>query len=197
MIPVSNQYHTESVRLPFTSALSSILESPHTSNPFASSPSTASRSFRFCIPDEWYRRSKSRQVSSTSTEPSEDTIRRLADLEELDENDEAEGTAKQKDLAHPEAPASPSSSMTTEWRASISQNRLSSMFESWMRPTSPEVPTGTISAKEKTVSEPRLVAQHTGGTIIGIPFEMGDSNEASEFDQQEFEHVLVSTCTYE
>lgn len=83
--------------------------------------------------------------------------------------------------------------MTTDWRASISQNRFSSIFESWIRPTSPEVPTGTIPAKEKTVSEPKLVAQLTGGTIIGIPFDSGDSNEAGEFDQQEFEHVLVST----
>ena len=61
-----------------------------------------------------------------------------------------------------------------------------------MRPTSPEVPIGTLSTKEKTVSEPKLVAQHTGGTIVGVPFESADGSEASEFDQQEFEHVLVS-----
>ncbi|KZT71430.1 FH2-domain-containing protein [Daedalea quercina L-15889] len=179
----------KSSRLPFTSAMSSILESPYTPNPFVSSPSTASRSFRFCVPDEWYRRSKSRQVSTTSTEPSEDTIRRLADLEELDESDEAEGTAKQKDLAQPEAPASPTFSMTTDWRASISQNRFSSMFESWIRPTSPEIPVGATAAKEKIVSEPKLVEQHTGGTIVGNAFDSTDE-DPNDLDELEFEHVL-------
>ena len=66
-----------------------------------------------------------------------------------------------------------------------------------MRPSSPDVPSGTVPAKEKTVSEPRLVPQHTGGTIVGVPFDSGDGNEASEFDQQGFEHVLVSTCIHE
>ena len=75
----------ESTRLPFETALSAALENPVAANPIGPA---ASRSFRFCVPDEWYRRSKSRSVSSTSSDVSQDTIRRLADLEEEEEDEE-------------------------------------------------------------------------------------------------------------
>ena len=81
-----------STRIPFDTALSTVLEAPFQPNPIGAA---ASRSFRFCVPDEWYRRSKSRSVSSTSSDVSQDTIRRLADLEESEEEDD-EGEPKVK-----------------------------------------------------------------------------------------------------
>lgn len=151
--------------------------------------SSASRSFRFCVPDEWYRRSRSRSNSSASLGPSEDTVRRLEDLQESDEESEdGDGTAKQKDA--PPAPASPPS----DWRNSISQNRLSSMFESWIYPTNTSPSNTTTRSEKRVVSEPKLVAQHTGGSPVALPPTDQHPQESElPLDNAEFEEMLVSS----
>lgn len=175
-------------RIPFEIALSSVVENPLLPNPIGPS---ASRSFRFCVPDEWYRRSKSRTVSSsTSSDVSQDTIRRLADLEEEDEDTEGEGdgTAKQKSLHTSDTARTGAFKAPTDWRGSISQNRFSSYLESWMRPQSPTGDTKTPSSPEKkVVSEPKLVEQKTGNSVASTA-----SNEQSDgVDFAEFEQMLV------
>ena len=68
----------------------------------APSPFTihVTRTLRLVVPDEWYRRAKTRALSTASTEPSEATIKALQEMEENDEADSddgnGEGTAKQK-----------------------------------------------------------------------------------------------------
>src|SRR5262245_26692997 len=93
-IPASYFLLLESSTLPASSSMFYILQTPFVPNPFAPS---AKRGFRFCVPEEWYRRSRSRPVANLSFEPSQSTIRRLAALQESDEegtDDDEEGTAR-------------------------------------------------------------------------------------------------------
>lgn len=164
-----------------------ILDTPLKSFPASSS---ASRSFRLCIPDAWYRRSRSRSNSSASVGPSEDTFRRLEDLQESDdESEEGDGTAKQK-----EPPLQTAGAGTTDWRSSISQNRLSSMFDSWIHPST-SVGSVSIPREKKvvSVSEPKLVAQHTGGSFTSEPVsDLSSIDSDASVDGTEFEEMLVS-----
>lgn len=135
------------------------------------------------MPDEWYRRSKTRTLSSGSLTPSEATIKRLADLqesEEEEESEEGEGTAK----AQVSVTQSPTSSprKSGDWRGSFSQARLSSMFEGWL-PSGP-IPAAPIesSARNKrtsvSVSDP-------------IPAVQADSQESDPDDLGDFEEMMV------
>ena len=111
-----------------------------------------------------------------------------------DTSEEGEGTAKQK-----EQQASLSSPPPSDWRSSISQNRISTLFDSWMHPTSIASPVGTISRVEKKdVSEPVLLAQHTGdGLKVESPSEELSSNAAEpSIDGKEFEDMLASIHSY-
>ncbi|KAI0776213.1 FH2-domain-containing protein [Trametes elegans] len=181
--------HSEkATRVPFETVVSEVLENPLTTNPYGSS---ASRSFRFCVPDEWYRRSKSRSTSSTSTDVSEDTIRRLADLEEGDEEEEEEGeggTAKQKSMEAQGSPESPRGFMApVDWRGSISQNRFSSILDSWMRPQSPVAHEEKSTLERKIVSEPKLVEHKMGDSITATSVA---EPSAGGIDPAEFEQML-------
>ncbi|KAJ3004363.1 hypothetical protein NUW54_g4848 [Trametes sanguinea] len=186
----SSDHSEKATRMPFDVNLSEILENPLSTNPYGAS---ASRSFRFCVPDEWYRRSKSRSTSSTSTVVSEDTIRRLADLQEDDEDEEeegGEGTAKQKSSDSPERQSSSPPTRggfvaPVDWRGSISQNRFSSILDSWMRPQSP------VGHEEKpvpkVVSEPKLVEHKTGDNAASNSVE---EPAVEGIDPAEFEQML-------
>lgn len=166
-----------------------ILEAPYTPDPYSNS---GMRSFRLCVPDEWYRRSKSRSSSATPLKPSEDTLRHLARLEESEEESEdGEGTAKMTDPLNPTQVSSlPSSASITSisassgWRSSISQNRLSSLFESWVGPSS-----AGSSPDRKTVSDPILV-----GNVPGSPTSNNMASSASlprDGDNSDLEELLV------
>ena len=180
---------TESTRIPFDTEFSPILETPLAPNPIGAS---ASRSFRFCVPDEWYRRSKSRTVSSTSN-VSQDTIRRLADLEEEEGDDEdeldQEGTAKLKSLeaSTTSEPGSGGFKAPMDWRGSISQNRFSSILDSWIRPQSP-VNERPSTPTPKVVSEPKLVEHKTGDSVSSTT-----NPEHASVDADAFEQMLVRT----
>ncbi|KAJ6515515.1 hypothetical protein C8R45DRAFT_809608 [Mycena sanguinolenta] len=165
----------ESSRLPRSSLIFSIIGFPFSANPLSSS---AKRSFRFCVPDEWYRRSKSRGLSSTSSEPSESTIRNLASLqeEEDEEDEEGEGTAKLND------PAPPRSNGGGE----AAQNRLSMMFDGWLG-GSRAIPNrnSVVENRKSVVSEPKLVPHFTGSLINMEPVE-----EDQGFDEAAFEDIM-------
>ncbi|CDO73783.1 hypothetical protein BN946_scf185015.g111 [Trametes cinnabarina] len=186
----SSDHSEKATRLPFANTMSEILENSLSTNPYGAS---ASRSFRFCVPDEWYRRSKSRSTSSTSTVVSEDTIRRLADLQEDDE-EEGEGeesTAKLKSPGLQEQQLGSSQISRggfvapIDWRGSISQNRFSSIIDSWMRPQSPvgheEKPT------PKIVSEPKLVEHKAGEVSAG---NSAEESAVDDVDPADFEQML-------
>ena len=140
-------------------------------------------SYRFSVPDEWYRRSRTRTLSSSSLTPSEATIKRLAELQESEENDEepmeGEGTAKAKAATNQSSASSPPKS--GDWRGTFSQTRLSNMFEGWL-PSSPTSATRVESSLQSrrtsvSVSEP-------------MPMQ-AESAESDSDDLSEFEAMMV------
>jgi diaphanous 1 len=173
--------HTEFSRLPASSPIYDFIRFPCSPNPFSSS---AKRLFRLCVPDEWYRRSKSRNMSTTSFETSESTLKRLGSLEESDEEDEDDGTAKLG-----EGPPNAHPTETADWKGSFSQNRLTSLFDGWLRPTSPTPPTLPHPSDNRiSVSEPRLVEHHTGSDVMSAAATNGETEDVSLTD---FDDMLV------
>lgn len=171
--------------------MSTIIETPLTPNPFRP---LARRNFRFCVPDEWYRRSKSRIMPSISVVPSESTLKQAAiwDTSNEDESSEGEGTAKVKITQRPsnERRDSP------DWRSSLSQVRLSSLFEGWGGTAASQLPKrASFSPERVSVSEPKLVQHFTGGNLLDLG---NEAPESAEPDNAEFEAVLVRmffSCT--
>lgn len=163
----------------FSEILQAAQEESHTNPP----------SYRFCVPDEWYRRSRTRTLSSGSLTPSEATIRRLADLEESEEEDEedsaeGEGTAKGQAAVTQSSPTiSPGNSpgSSGDWRGSFSQARLSTMFEGWLpsgpAPVAPVESPAQSKRISVSVSEP-----------IPVPAE---PSEPDSDDVNEFEEMMV------
>lgn len=161
---------------------------PYTANPFKSK---ARRGFRLGVPDEWYRRSKSRNVSS-AVAPSDSTIKRLAALQESDEegDEEGEGTAK---MGEQKAQDRPNSAKTVEQRGIVTQSRLSNIFEGWLNspPSSPNRNSAIFSPENrKSVSEPKLLDKGTNG-MDGNSSESSDDGDEERFEK-EFEDMLVS-----
>lgn len=218
---------TESSQLAPTTILSHVLDSP---NPPTGFSSLATCSFRIAVPDEWYRRtrSKSRHRSSLSLTPSEHTIRALQDLTEEDEDEEAtngpraqseesesetegDGTARQKDLSPPPSTSGAAGGKggRPDWRSSISQNRISTMLEGWLRPSTPTnephqsdaTPT-TPPSNRMSVSEPVLLSQNGAKRVVqGHGNGNGNGSEASgdeedEFDSEEFARMVVCICLF-
>ena len=174
----------EPSKIPFDSVLHEILVFPCTANPFTRK---AKRSFRFSVPDEWYRRPGISKGTDESKETND-----AHDPSQSNENDsEGEGTAKAVTQSKTEA----SSSSGTGNRGSLSQNRLSSMFTGLLQPTSPTTsftPDNAVatSSKRMTVSEPVLLEQHTGGSIKSV----GESSLTHvDIDPNAFEAMLVCT----
>jgi len=188
--------YAEISRLPNSSLIHTIIAAPFCVNPFSRK---ATRSFRISVPDEWYRRSKSRTVSSASTEPSQNTIRRLEALQESDEDEEeaeAEGTAKAVGGTPPSSD-----------RGTYSSNRLSSLFDGWLgSPTARNSAVFSPSPsperrKSATVSEPMPVqSQHTGSSLrqsISVDqLTANEEEEESEFDHAAFVEVVVSAFIF-
>ena len=140
-------------------------------------------SYRFCVPDEWYRRSKTRTLSSGSLAPSEATIRRLAELQESEEDEEeaaeGEGTAKAQVTINQSPTSSPPKS--GDWRGTFSQARLSTMFEGWL-PSSPTPAAPAESSAQKKCTSVRVSEP--------IPLQE-ESAESDSDDLGEFEEMMV------
>lgn len=97
--------------------------------------------------------------------------------------------------------ASPANA-TSDWRGSISQNRLSSIFDGWLRPSTPTSPVNRASAvftpdnSRKSVSEPMLVEQNTGHSFLKSDRSSWISNvedQESEVDLADFDEMLACT----
>ncbi|KAH0840265.1 hypothetical protein J3R83DRAFT_1272 [Lanmaoa asiatica] len=139
---------------------------------------------RFCIPDQWFRRkprSYSTQSRSTTSHTETDSSA----------DEEGGGTAKQsKSSARSSKPHTTTSRpVSPEWRGSVAQSRLTSLLAGWSQPapatTSAVVATPT--GNRKSVSEPLLVQQNTGGSLS-----TGESVGLGEFDLEEFERCIDS-----
>jgi diaphanous 1 len=129
-----------------------------------------------------------------SVEPSESTIKAVQEMEASEEEEES-GTAKQIP-AHPaskvpDTSSAKTSATSTEWRQSLSQARLSSVFDSWLRsptPTSPPRVTKVSTPERMSVSEPKLIGLTNGDTDS----QTGQEDSVEEgLDTDEFEQLLV------
>jgi diaphanous 1 len=188
---------TDTSRLTPLSVVYNVLEHRFGPDPFSSS---AKRHFVFCVPEEWYRRSNSKSLSlSSPTEPSESTLKRLASADTTDQDVE-EGTAKV--LGDPQL-RSADEGNSSDWKGTFSQHRISSLFESWFAPASPNSANRAgpaTSSQRKNVSEPKLAPQRTGNGVLSanmIP-EKYEEDEEAEVDPVAFEQMLVrlSLCVH-
>ncbi|KAJ8462763.1 hypothetical protein ONZ45_g17814 [Pleurotus djamor] len=147
----------------------------------------STRAFRFCIPEEWFRRSKSRNMSSSSLEPSESTLRRLAALQESDEEDSEEGDGDGTAKAMANSGVTNSVPSTPDAQGTFSQNRLSHLFEGWLGPSSPTPSTPPPPERRRTiVSEPKLLDKKAPRSQTSDTSE----SEESEVDNDDFEKML-------
>ena len=177
----------ESIKLPPRHMIHNAVGSPFSENPFSR---RAKRCFRFCVPEEWYRRSRARTVSVSSAAQLEATVKQLAALEEFEEEDD-EGTAKRHEFSRTQNKQISTTTVASDWRASLSPNRLSTLFDGWIRPPPPTSPT-RVSAifvpDRKSVSEPKLLEQQVANSLV--PIDVGQD----DFDAEDFEKMVVSTC---
>lgn len=141
-----------------------------------------------------------------SMEPSQDTIRRLASLQESDEEDEGEGEGTAK-ISNNTAKPTPAIAPSAEMRNSVSTNRLSSLFGGWLtQPTTttePSIATASASSdrdkRKSIVSEPKLVEQHHIGPAQSKPKAnrgdgnngTGDEEEEEDLDESGFNDLLA------
>jgi diaphanous 1 len=168
----------------------------HSSNPPSTFSAKARRFFRFSVPEEWYRRSRPRPTSSLSLDQSESSTEASHDMgtSEEDGDGDGDGTAKQSraSAVSDTSPLSKVKSDSADWRQSLSQGRLSSVFESWLRPSTPTSPTRTtknFTPERMSVSEPKLL-ERTGES------DASDTNNVDavedDLDMGNFEQMLVS-----
>jgi diaphanous 1 len=134
----------------------------YATNPFTQK---AKRTFRFCIPDEWFRRPDDRRGRDGNRE-----IDNASALEDANDS-EGEGTAK----AIQQPPKG------TIEKDSVPQSTLSSMLTGFLRPMPPDA--GALASKRKTVSEPVLLEHRTGSSI--------QSSKDVDIDSDAFEAMLV------
>lgn len=135
------------------------------------------------MPDEWYRRSRTRTLSSSSLTPSEATIRRLADLQESEEESEeesteGEGTAKAQAAVIQPPTGSPSGS--GDWKGTFSQSRLSTMFEGWL-PSSP-TPAAPVESSVQNKQNKRTSVSVSEPIPVQAESTESDSDDLSEFE---------------
>ena len=164
----------------------------HSSDPPSTLSAKARRFFRFSVPDEWYRRSRPRPTSSQSFESSESLTEASQDMVTSEEED-GDGTAKQARASAVSdiSPTSKAKSESADWRQSLSQGRLSSVFESWLRPSTPTSPTRAsknFTPERMSVSEPKLLERADEDTAS---HKSHIDAEEDDLDMDDFEQMLV------
>jgi diaphanous 1 len=119
------------------------------------------------------------------------TIEQLAASEE-DRSADDEGTAKQQKVVQASRPCNDERD-SPDWRSSLSQRRLSNLFDSLLGNPSSVSPkrASAISTPERVnVSEPILVDHHTGSSGAGNGCWDSEESETGP-DSIEFEKMLV------
>lgn len=146
----------------------------------------AKRIIRFCVPDEWYRRSKSRSLSLTPIEGGGTFQSNSSETN----SDEETGTAKQR------TKASGSSAMRQDTTQEFRQSGRFSLFEGWGTITSPYSGATALAHASPgdrstiSVSAPLAVLspQQTG---LGVSFDQ-ELDLSEDVVSAEFERMMVS-----
>jgi hypothetical protein len=134
-------------------------------------------------------------------EPSEGTLKALREQDE--EEEDGEDTAKvtgQIRSPQPQPPATPPPLANARERSSsVTQNRLSSMFEGWLRSSSPTPSSPNrnsairVTNNRMSISEPRLLEQHTGASLFSDL--TGEVSDDEDLDSA-FEAMLVCNVVF-
>lgn len=177
------RYPSVTYRLDSSVAVSQVIDAPFGPNTFPSR-TRVNRIIRICVPDEWYRRSKSR-LSSAALD-NNDTLKAGNRDSAGDDEEEGGGTAKQNNVA------SVSTSKSADPRQA---NRLSSIFDGWLpggvTPASPALANAVAGDRSSfNVSKPVPVLEPQK---TGLGMSMSDESEGDEAnDVADFERMLVS-----
>lgn len=128
------------------------------------------------------------------TEPSESTLKALREHD--DDEGDGEDTAKiAGQIRPPQSPATPPPPANTRERyGSFTPNRLSSMFDGWLRPSSPTPSSPNrnsavrVTNNRMSISEPKLLEQHIGTSVFTNS--TGEISDDEDLDSA-FEAMLV------
>ena len=181
---IDMRYPSVTYRLDSSVAVSQVIDAPFGPNTFPSK-TPVNRIIRICVPDEWYRRSKSR-LSSAALD-NNDTLK-VSNRDSVgDDEEEGGGTAKQNNVA------SVSSSKSADPRQA---NRLSSIFDGWLpgggaTPAPPALANAVAGDRSSiNVSKPVPVLEPQK---TGLGLSISDEAEGDEVnDVADFERMLVS-----
>lgn len=148
------------------------------------------RKFRLVVPDEWYRRSRHRSLSaSPARSNSPDIIDDVTaeNVHEEDADEDGDGTAKVSNHPRRSQSISPTQEYSNHSPSTTgSQSRLSSMFETWRKSSSPR--SDTSSDRRLSVSNPvPLMAAIEGSTL---PHDVEEDSDANDEESMEFERML-------
>ncbi len=178
------RYSSVTYRLNSFVAVSQVIDAPFGPNTFPSK-TQVNRIIRICVPDEWYRRSKSR-LSSAALD-NNDTLKASNRGSVGDDEEEEGGTAKQNNVA------SVSTSKSADPRQA---NRLSSIFDGWLpgggvTPAPPALANAVAGDRSSiNVSKPVPVLEPQK---TGLGMSTSDEPEGDEVnDVADFERMLVS-----
>lgn len=143
--------------------------------------------FYFCIPNEWFLRSRPAARPMEAFFPEN-----LQDRSTTTTNSEHGDTAQQTKAADGDLTPSQTSSepRPPEWRNSVAQNRLMSFLTGWSQPAPAITSTGVASANRKSISDPLLKTQNPNNPLS--PEQRGDDNMGwSDIDAVALERCLV------
>ncbi|KAF8743337.1 Diaphanous GTPase-binding Domain, partial [Rhizoctonia solani] len=157
------------------------------------------RRIRLVVPEEWYRRPKSKSFSSHLS-LTEDTLKTAASVDELNPSDQQEeldeigdGTAKQSSRQSPSVPSSPviprprpfsgvsnsSEPDSPSRQSTISSHRLSSIFDSWLSIS----PNGAITLPSQPNAAPERISVSSP-----LPIDPGSMRDG----KKEYQNVVES-----
>ncbi|ELU45562.1 RhoA GTPase effector DIA/Diaphanous [Rhizoctonia solani AG-1 IA] len=157
------------------------------------------RRIRLVVPEEWYRRPKSKSFSSHLS-LTEDTLKTAASVDESNPSDQQEeldeigdGTAKQSSRQSPSVPSSPviprprpfsgvsnsSEPDSPSRQSTISSHRLSSIFDSWLSIS----PNGAITLPSQPNAAPERISVSSP-----LPIDPGSMRDG----KKEYQNVVES-----
>ncbi|KAG8923688.1 hypothetical protein FRC01_012479, partial [Tulasnella sp. 417] len=140
------------------------------------------RTFRFVVPEDWYRRSRHRSMTP-SLASMDDNDQPTNGLGDGSDDDEGDGTAK---AAGRGANVTPTASVLhTPTQSPNKGSRLSSIFDTWRGSASPSPPRTETPDRRLSVSDPVPLMESVGQVVARLETEEGKEDEEwmSEFDR--------------
>lgn len=164
-------------------------------NPFSQS---AVHFFRFCVPEEWYRRPRSASSFSSALrrDASDSTI--MPESEEHENDSDHDDTAKAARSSSSQSSTTESKSFATDEKGSLSARRLSNLFDGWLTLSSSKPPadrsrpsTPSSVSERPSVSEPMLFETPFGRKLSSDSLrDIDDSDSDESLEYADFERMV-------